>query len=46
LKVCRLSGVASAALAYRVFPRSDDRQAEIIVEYWCYYVFNAYTIKE
>jgi hypothetical protein len=36
--------LSRAALAYRVFPRSDDRQAEIIVEYWCYYVFNAYTI--
>ena len=33
-----------AALAYRVFPRPDDRQSEIIVEYWCYYVFNAYAL--
>lgn len=36
--------LSRAALAYRVFPRPDDRQADIIVEYWCYYVYNAYAI--
>jgi hypothetical protein len=34
-----------AALAFRVFPRVEGASVEIIVEYWCYYVFNAYTIR-
>jgi len=34
-----------ASLAYRVFPRSQDGQTEIVVEYWCYYVYNAYRIR-
>ena len=34
-----------ATLAYRVFPRLEDGQIEIVVEYWCYYVYNAYTIR-
>src|SRR5262245_18085575 len=34
-----------ATLAYRVFPRLEDGQIEILVEYWCYYVYNAYTIR-
>jgi len=34
-----------ATLAYRVFPRLEDGQIEVIVEYWCYYVYNAYTIR-
>jgi hypothetical protein len=34
-----------AALAYRVYPRAGGRDAELIVEYWCYYVFNAYRIR-
>lgn len=34
-----------ATLAYRVFPRFEDGQIEIVVEYWCYYVYNAYRIR-
>ena len=34
-----------ATLAYRVFPRLEDGQIEVIVEYRCYYVYNAYTIR-
>jgi hypothetical protein len=37
--------LARATLAYRVFPRVEGIDTDIIVEYWCYYVFNAYTIK-
>jgi hypothetical protein len=34
-----------AALAYRVFSRVEDEQVEVVVEYWCYYVYNAYSIR-
>jgi hypothetical protein len=34
-----------AALAYRVFTRIDDGHREVVVEYWCYYVYNAYTVR-
>lgn len=37
--------LARATLAYRVFPRVEGAETEIIVEYWCYYVFNEYTIR-
>ena len=34
-----------AALAYRVFSRVADGQVEVVVEYWCHYVYNAFTVK-
>lgn len=34
-----------ASLAYRVFVRLQDEQVEVVVEYWCYYVYNAYAIR-
>jgi len=34
-----------AALAYRVFTYVDGSETTIVVEYWCYYVFNAYAIR-
>ena len=34
-----------AALAYRVFTRVDGDHVEVVVEYWCYYVYNAYTVR-
>lgn len=34
-----------AALAYRVFVRDSRGQAEIVVEYWSYYLYNAYAIR-
>lgn len=34
-----------AALAYRVFSRVRDGQTEVVVEYWCYYVYNAFTVR-
>jgi hypothetical protein len=34
-----------AALAYRVFSRVNDRHLEVVVEYWCYYVYNAFTVR-
>jgi len=37
--------LSHAALAYRAFSRLDDGHVDVIVEYWCYYVYNAYTIR-
>jgi hypothetical protein len=34
-----------AALGYRVFSRVDRGQTEIVVEYWCYYVYNEFTVR-
>jgi len=34
-----------AALGYRVFSRVDQGQTEIVVEYWCYYVYNEFTVR-
>ncbi len=34
-----------AALGYRVFSRVDGGQTEIVVEYWCYYVYNEFTVR-
>jgi hypothetical protein len=34
-----------AALAYRVFTLDSRDPSEIVVEYWSYYVYNAYTIR-
>ena len=41
----RAEKLQRAAVAYRVFPRLKDGRTEVVVEYWCYYVFNAFTIK-
>jgi hypothetical protein len=34
-----------AAVAYRVFSRMQRGRREVVVEYWCYYVFNAFTVR-
>jgi hypothetical protein len=34
-----------AALGYRVFSRVDRDRIEIVVEYWCYYVYNEFTVR-
>jgi len=34
-----------AALAYRVFSRLENGQVEVVIEYWCYYVYNAFTVR-
>ena len=34
-----------AALEYRVFSRVTEGRIELVVEYWCYYVFNAFTVR-
>jgi hypothetical protein len=34
-----------AALGYRVFSRVERGQTEIVVEYWCYYVYNEFTVR-
>jgi hypothetical protein len=34
-----------AAVAFRVFPYEAGAETEIVVEYWCYYVYNAYAIR-
>jgi hypothetical protein len=33
------------ALAYRVFTRIEDDHVEVVVEYWCYYVYNSFTVR-
>jgi len=37
--------MALAAVGYRVFTRYRRGQTEVVVEYWCHYVFNAFTIR-
>ena len=38
--------LSRAALGYRVFSRLDHRdRLEIVVEYWCYYVYNEFTVR-
>jgi hypothetical protein len=34
-----------AAIGYRVFSRTRHGIAEVVVEYWCYYVYNAFTVR-
>jgi hypothetical protein len=34
-----------ASVAYRVFSRVQRGRLEVVVEYWCYYVFNAFTVR-
>jgi hypothetical protein len=34
-----------AAVGYRVFPRVDHGESEIVVEYWCHYVYNEYSVR-
>jgi hypothetical protein len=36
--------IAHAAIQYRVFSRLNRGRVEVVVEYWCYYVFNAFTV--
>jgi hypothetical protein len=37
--------LARAAVGYRVFSRFKRGQTEVIVEYWCHYVYNEFTIR-
>jgi len=37
--------LARAALGYRVFSRIHQGRAEVVVEYWCYYVYNEFTVR-
>jgi hypothetical protein len=37
--------LALAAVGYRVFPRFKHGETEVVVEYWCHYVYNAFTIR-
>ena len=34
-----------AAIGYRVFPTTEHGEAQIVVEYWCHYVYNAYSVR-
>jgi len=35
-----------AALGYRVFTRAErDEPMQVVVEYWCYYVYNEFTVR-
>jgi len=34
-----------AAIGYRVFPRTERGESEIVVEYWCHYVYNEYSVR-
>ena len=33
------------ALGYRVFSRVQRGRTEVVVEYWCYYVYNSFTVR-
>src|SRR5262249_17092667 len=37
--------LARAAVGYRVFSRFKRGQTEVVVEYWCHYVYNEFTIR-
>jgi len=39
------SKMALAAVGYRVFTRFRHGETEVVVEYWCHYVYNAFTIR-
>src|SRR5262245_6874374 len=34
-----------SAVQYRVFSRMVDGRIEVVAEYWCYYIFNAFTVR-
>ena len=34
-----------ASLAYRVFTRVEAGHLETVIEYWCYYAYNAFTVR-
>lgn len=40
-----LEKLSRAALAYRVFSRVQHGEVEVVVEYWCYYAYNAFTLR-
>lgn len=37
--------LARTALGYRVFSRVRRGRTEVVVEYWCYYVYNSFTVR-
>ena len=37
--------LARAAVGYRVFSRTDRGGDTVVVEYWCHYLYNAYTVR-
>jgi membrane-associated phospholipid phosphatase len=37
--------LARAAVGYRVFSRIDRGADTVVVEYWCHYLYNAYTVR-
>ena len=50
-RVARYRGLSAteklqrAAIAYRVFSRVERGRLEVVIEYWCYYVYNAFTVR-
>jgi hypothetical protein len=34
-----------ASVGYRVFSRVRSARTELVVEYWCYYIYNAFTVR-
>ena len=34
-----------SALGYRVFSRVQHGRTEVVVEYWCYYIYNSFTVR-
>jgi membrane-associated phospholipid phosphatase len=37
--------LARAAVGYRVFSRVDRGVESVVIEYWCHYLYNAYTLR-
>jgi len=51
VRVARYQALSSAeklqraAVAYRVFSRVRRGRSEVVVEYWCYYVYNEFMVR-
>ena len=45
MALSRDAKLAIASVAYRVFSRVDRGEIEVVVEYWCHYVYNEYTVR-
>ena len=37
--------LALAAVGYRVFPRVNHGMREVVIEYWCHYLYNEYSVR-
>jgi membrane-associated phospholipid phosphatase len=45
LAMTRGQRLALAAVGYRVFPRVTHGVREVVIEYWCHYLYNEYSVR-